>query len=124
MIHATIDANGLLTLQADTQLEAFALGEWQRRKKMGRASLEIDTSVLHKPIIQPPRSTIKDEAIFAALSANGPFSMGDLKQHLEERGIPMAGVTLYGYLNRMKKQGRVANNNGLWFIHPNADESK
>jgi hypothetical protein len=78
MIHAAIYSNGLLCLQADTELEAFALAEWERRKKLGKAKLTIETTVRARPALER-REYRKDRkpsgripAIEQFLRENGP----------------------------------------------------
>ena len=46
MLWVKIDVDGNLTIQADVPIEAYALRQWERQHKAGKATLKIETGQL------------------------------------------------------------------------------
>ena len=112
MIHASLKSDGTLTLQADSELEAFALNEWQRRRKLGKATLVIDSSMLStssptKHDVLSTSSTSKKaggmEKQNALLEAvQEPKELKDISHEMD-----LSVSTTYQYLQVLRRAGLV-----------------
>lgn len=116
MIRASISASGTLTLRADNELESFALGEWERRRKAGKATLVLDLTVVEANVQQPGNNTKysasideRVQSVIALMEGTGPTRAGHLAELM---GISVPSV--YGYLSRARQLGKATNKNGLW----------
>jgi hypothetical protein len=112
-ITATINMNGDLILSANTELEVFALTEWERRRKGGKASHVIPTDVTkpERPAQTGGQTETNLGRYVAELSLIGPSTIQALADHL---GISVPGA--YQYMSLAKSRGLVNNKGGQWSI--------
>jgi hypothetical protein len=92
-------------------MEVFAIIEWERRRKMGKARLVISQDLnTDKKVVQ---REAKEQAlvVHAALQQLGPSNVTAVAAY-----IGNATSTTYSYLRFAKHQGLVTNSNGLWRV--------
>jgi hypothetical protein len=110
MIRVSLTADGVLTIQADTDIEAFALKEWERRKNLGKTRLVIDATVKDVDSERTASPPPTKEALIEALRE--PKTIGEAAK--------LAGIavsTAYQYMSAMRTDGLIKRVSGdKWVV--------